>query len=86
MRQLDTINIHILKRNDKKRNLVLLADENLRADDASLLCWARKQFTNVLICSDIEEETDRRKGKGRRCCLEGGIHSLPCRTTDLALG
>ena len=31
----------------------------------------------------IEEETDRREGKGRRCCLGDGIHSIPCRTTDL---
>ena len=34
----------------------------------------------------IEEETDRREGKGRRCCLGDGIHSIPCRTTDFAQG
>ena len=33
----------------------------------------------------IEEETDRREGKGRCCCLGGGIHSIPCRSTDLPL-
>ena len=37
----------------------------------------------------MEEETYRRDGKGRRCCWGrggGGIHSIPCRTTDLAPG
>ena len=34
----------------------------------------------------IEEETDRREGKGRRCCLGDGIIAIPCRTTDLAPG
>ena len=34
-------------------------------------------------CS-IKEETDRREGKGRRCCLGDGIHSIQCHTTDLA--
>ena len=32
----------------------------------------------------IEEETDRRECQGRHCCLWDGIHSIPCRTTDLA--
>ena len=27
---------------------------------------------------------DRREDKGRRCCLGEGIHSIPCRNTDLA--
>ena len=31
----------------------------------------------------IEEETDRREGKGRHCCSGDGIHSISCRTTDL---
>ena len=31
----------------------------------------------------IEEETDRREGKDRRCCLWDGI---PCRTAYLAPG
>ena len=34
----------------------------------------------------IEEELVRREGKRRRCCLGDGIHSIPCRTTDLAPG
>ena len=32
------------------------------------------------------QETDRRDGKGRRCCLGDGIHSIPSRTRDLAPG
>ena len=36
--------------------------------------------------NSIEEETERREGKGRRCCLRDEIHSIPCRTTDLAPG
>ena len=36
------------------------------------------------MVSDIGEETDRKEGKGRRCCLGDRIHSIPCRTADLA--
>ena len=35
---------------------------------------------------DIEEEKQRREGKGRRYCLDDGIYSIPCRTTDLSPG
>ena len=41
---------------------------------------------NSRLVSYIEEETDRREGKGRRCCLGDGIHSILFRTTDLAPG
>ena len=34
----------------------------------------------------LEELTDRKEGKGRRCCLGYTIHSIPCHTTDLAPG
>ena len=34
----------------------------------------------------IEQESDRREGKGRRCCLVDGIDSSPCRTRDIASG
>ena len=34
----------------------------------------------------IEEETDRREGKGSRCRLGDRIPSIPCRTTYLAPG
>ena len=37
-----------------------------------------------IICSPIEEETDRREGKCCRCCFGEGILSIPCHTTDLA--
>ena len=38
--------------------------------------------TNPLITinSTIQEESDRREGKGRRCWLGDGIDSNPCRT------
>ena len=45
------------------------------AESASLIQWKH-----------IEEETDRREGKGRRCCFGDGIQSIPCRTLDLAPG
>ena len=32
----------------------------------------------------IEEESDRREDKGRRCWLGDRIYSIPCRTRDLA--
>ena len=35
---------------------------------------------------DIKEESHRRKGKGRRCCLGDGNVSIECRTRDLAQG
>ena len=45
------------------------------------------QYT-VVYYKDVgkEEETDRREGKGRRCCFGDGIQSIPCRTLDLAPG
>ena len=36
--------------------------------------------------SDLEEESDRRQGKGRRCWLVERIDSVPCRTRILAPG
>ena len=32
------------------------------------------------------KETDRREGKGRRCCLGDGIDSIPRRTSFFAQG
>ena len=37
----------------------------------------------LFLVYHIQEETDRREGKGRHCCLGDGIHSV---NTDLALG
>ena len=63
--------------------------------EGGLEAEARQIFTNlghVLKVSKvynvypIEKETDRREGKGRRCCLGDGIHSIPCHTTDLSRG
>ena len=34
----------------------------------------------------VAGQTDRREGKGRRCCLGDGINSIPCPTTDLKPG
>ena len=48
----------------------------------ALLC-CELQWGCVWWFWSIEEETDRRKGKGRSCCLGYGIHSIPCLTTDL---
>ena len=31
-----------------------------------------------------KKDEDRKEGKGRRCCLVDGIHSIPCQTKDLA--
>ena len=39
-----------------------------------------------LIVLSLEEEEDRREGKGRRGCLGDEVHSTPWRTTDLAPG
>ena len=38
------------------------------------------------LADTIEEEKYRREGKGRRCFFEDGIHSIPCRSTDLLSG
>ena len=42
----------------------------------------------TIVEIDIEEEKQRREGKGRRCCLDDGIYSilLVCHSTDLAPG
>ena len=34
----------------------------------------------------IQEDTDRREGKGRCCCVRDRINSIPFRTTNLAPG
>ena len=34
----------------------------------------------------VEEETDRRESKDRRCCLGDWNILIPCRTTDIAPG
>ena len=45
--------------------------------------YSALSFTSTI---DMEEETDKREGKGSHCCLGDGIRSFPCRTTDLASG
>ena len=47
---------------------------------------ARERSTKCTGTSTIEEEEDKREGKGRRCCLGYGIDSMTCRTIDLEPG
>ena len=48
------------------------------------LCVLRKQ--QHAAAALLVRGNHRREGKGRCCCLRNGIHSIPCRTTDLAPG
>ena len=47
---------------------------------------ARHQAAGTRYLACIEEESDRRQGKGRRCWLGERIDSVPCRTRILAPG
>ena len=43
------------------------------------------QMVDITTNIQTKKDKDRRKGKGRRCCLGGRIYSIPCRTSYFAL-
>ena len=65
---------------ERLRNILTLADGRNDSSNGGGLGVGR--FTSWGL--GIEEETDRREGKGHRCCLGDEIHSIPCCTTNLA--
>ena len=52
------------------------------ADFSTVAAISGERFSNILSNTlnwypySIEEETDKRDGKGRRCCLGDRIHSI----------